>query len=52
MKHIRAALLSLAGWTIPGLLAGAAAVLFVPLEPQVHAYIGRFAAAFLVSWWI
>lgn len=46
------ALLSLAGWTIPGLLAGAATVLLFPLSPEVHAYIGRFAAAFIVSWWI
>jgi len=52
VKHARAILLSLAGWTIPGLLAGAAAVLLLPLSPDVHAYIGRFAAAFLVSWWI
>lgn len=52
MRRIRAALLSLVGWTIPGLLAGAAAVLVVPVSPEVHAYIGRFATAFLVSWWI
>ena len=52
MRRIRAALLSLAGWTIPGLLAGAAAVLVVPLSPEVRAYIGRFATAFIVSWWI
>ena len=52
MKHARAILLSLVGWTIPGLIAGAATVLFLPISPEVHAYIGRFAAAFLVSWWI
>ena len=52
MKQIRAALLSLAGWTIPGLLTGAITVLVFPVSPEVHAYIGRFAAAFLVSWWI
>ncbi len=52
MKRIRAALLSLAGWTIPGLLTGAATVLLFPVSPQVHAYIGRFAAAFMASWWI
>jgi len=27
-------------------------VLLFPISPEVHAYIGRFAAAFLVSWWI
>jgi len=52
VKRIRAALVSLAAWTIPGLLTGAATVLFLPLSPEVHTYIGRFAAAFLVSWWI
>jgi two-component system, LytTR family, sensor kinase len=52
VKPIRAALLSLAGWTIPGLLTGAATVLVFPLSPEVHAYIGRFAAAFIASWWI
>ncbi|MFL5605541.1 MAG: sensor histidine kinase [Gemmatimonadaceae bacterium] len=52
MKRIRAALLSLAGWTIPGLLTGAAVVLVYPVSPEVHAYIGRFAAAFMASWWI
>ena len=52
MKRIRAALLSLAGWTIPGLLTGAATVLVYPVSPEVHAYIGRFAAAFMASWWI
>ena len=52
MKRIRAALLSLAGWTIPGLLTGAATVLLFPVSPNVHAYIGRFAAAFMASWWI
>jgi hypothetical protein len=52
VKRARAIILSLAGWTIPGLLAGAATVLLLPLSPEVHAYIGRFAAAFLVSWWI
>jgi sensor histidine kinase YesM len=52
VKRIRAALLSLAGWTIPGLLTGAAVVLVYPVSPEVHAYIGRFAAAFLASWWI
>ena len=52
MKQIRAALLSLAGWTIPGLLIGAAVVLLLPVSPEQHAYIGRFAAAFLASWWI
>jgi len=49
---MRAVLLSLAAWTIPGLLTGALAVLFAPISPEVHAYIGRFAAAFMVSWWI
>ena len=49
---MRAALLSLAEWTIPGLLTGAATVLLFPLSPDVHAYIGRFAAAFMASWWI
>jgi hypothetical protein len=52
VKQIRAALLSLAGWTIPGLLTGAITVLVFPVSPEVHAYIGRFAAAFLASWWI
>ena len=52
MRRLRAALLSLAGWTIPGLLSGAATVLLFPLSPDVHTYIGRFAAAFIVSWWI
>lgn len=52
MKTLRAALLSLAGWTIPGLLTGAATVLVFPVAPEVHAYIGRFAAAFIASWWI
>jgi two-component system LytT family sensor kinase len=52
VTRIRAALLSLAGWTIPGLLSGAATVLLFPLSPEVHAYIGRFAAAFIASWWI
>ena len=52
MKQIRAALVSLVGWTILGLLTGALTVLVIPLSPEVHAYIGRFAAAFLVSWWI
>lgn len=52
MKPIRAALLSLAGWTIPGLLTGAATVLVFPVSPEVHAYIGRFAAAFIASWWV
>jgi hypothetical protein len=52
VKRIRAALLSLAGWTIPGLLTGAATVLLYPVSPEVHAYIGRFAAAFMASWWI
>ena len=51
-ERVRAALLSLAGWTIPGLLAGAATVLLLPIAPEAHAYLGRFAAAFLVSWWI
>ena len=46
---MRTALLSLASWTIPGLLTG---VLVYPVLPEVHAYIGRFAAAFLASWWI
>ena len=51
-EALRAAiLLSLAGWTIPGLLSGAAAVLFLPISPEARAYIGRFAAAFFVSWW-
>ncbi len=52
MRRIRAGLLSLAGWTIPGLLTGAATVLLFPLSPEVHEYIGRFAAAFIASWWI
>ncbi|HEV8447104.1 MAG TPA: histidine kinase [Gemmatimonadaceae bacterium] len=52
MKRIRAALLSLAGWTIPGLVAGAATVLFLPIEPETRAYLGRLGAALLVSWWI
>jgi hypothetical protein len=52
VKRIRTALLSLAGWSIPGLLSGAATVLVFPLSPEVHAYIGRFAAAFIASWWI
>ena len=52
MKHIRSALLSLAGWTIPGLVAGAATVLFLPVEPETRAYLGRLGAALLVSWWI
>jgi two-component system, LytTR family, sensor kinase len=52
VKHVRAAILSLAAWTIPGLLTGAVAVLFFPVAPEVRAYIGRFAAAFMVSWWI
>ena len=52
MKHARAVFLSLAGWTVPGLVAGAAAVLMLPIAPEVHAYMGRFIAAFLVSWWI
>jgi sensor histidine kinase YesM len=52
VKRIRLGLLSLAGWTIPGLLTGAATVLVYPVSPEVHTYIVRFAAAFLVSWWI
>ena len=52
MRQIRAALLSLAAWTVPGLLTGAVTVLFYPLSPEVHAYIPRFAAAFIASWWI
>jgi hypothetical protein len=52
VKCIRAALLSIAAWTVPGLLTGAATVLVYPVSPQVHAYVGRFAAAFLASWWI
>jgi len=52
VKQIRAALVSLVGWTILGLLTGALTVLVIPLSPEVHAYIGRFAVAFLVSWWI
>ena len=52
MRHIRAALLSLAGWTIPGLLAGAATVLLLPVEPETRAYLGRLGVALLVSWWI
>ena len=27
-------------------------MLLLPISPEVHAYIGRFAAAFLVSFWI
>ena len=52
MNRVRAALLSLAGWTIPGLVAGAATVLLLPIGPEQHAYLGRFVAAFLISWWI
>ncbi len=52
MRRIRAALLSVAGWTVPGLLTGAVTVLFYPLSPEVHAYIRRFAAASMASWWI
>ena len=52
MRRIRAAILSIAGWTVPGLLTGAVTVLLYPVSPQVHAYIGRFAAAFMASWWI
>ena len=52
MRRIRAALLSIAGWTVPGLLTGAVAVLLFPVTPQVHAYIRRFAAASMASWWI
>ena len=51
MNRIRAALLSLAGWTIPGILTGAVAVLFYP-GPEVQAAVGRFAVASMVSWWI
>ena len=52
MTRIRAVLLSLAGWTIPGLIAGAATVLLLPISPEQHAYLGRFVAAFLLAWWI
>lgn len=52
MKQIRAALLSIAGWTIPGVLVFVATVLFFPTSPEVHAYIRRFAAASLTSCWI
>jgi signal transduction histidine kinase len=52
VKRVRVAIISLAGWTIPGLIAGAATVLLFPLSPEVHAYFGRFVTAFLVSWWI
>jgi len=34
------------------LLTGAITVLVFPVSPEVRAYMGRFAAAFLVSWWI
>lgn len=42
----------MAAWTVPGLLTGAVAVLFYPVSPEVHAYIRRFAAASMASWWI
>src|SRR5215212_4125399 len=49
---MRAALLSIAGWTIPGLLTAAVTVLVFPVPPQAHAYLGRFTAGFLASWWV
>jgi two-component system, LytTR family, sensor kinase len=52
VKRIRAVLLSIAAWTIPGLITGAATVLVFGVSAQQHAYIGRFATAFLASWWI
>ena len=52
MKRTRAALLSIAVWTIPGLLTGAVAVLFYPVPSQLHGHLGRFASGFLASWWI
>ena len=52
MKPIRATLLSLAGWTVPGLLTGAVVALVFPVSPEQRAYMGRFVVAFLASWWI
>jgi signal transduction histidine kinase len=52
VKRIRAGLLSVVAWTVPGLLTGAIVVLVFPVSPQQHAYVGRFAAGFLASWWI
>lgn len=52
MKHIRSALVSLAWWTVPGLLVGAVVVLFFPTAPEVYAHTWRFSACALVSWWI
>lgn len=34
------------------MLTGAAVVLVFSVSPQQHAYVGRFAAGFLTSWWI
>jgi two-component system LytT family sensor kinase len=52
VRQIRAVLLSLAAWTVPGLLTGAVAVLFYPTSPDIKASVGRFAAASVASWWI
>lgn len=45
-------LVSLAWWTVPGLLVGAVVILFFPTSPEVYAHKWRFAACALVSWWI
>lgn len=52
MNRIRSALVSLAWWTVPGLLVGAVVILFFPTSPEVYAHKWRFAGCALVSWWI
>jgi two-component system LytT family sensor kinase len=49
---MRAAFLSLAGWTLPGIVMLAATLAAIPLPSEVHAHMWRFAAAFMASWWI
>ena len=45
-------LLSIAGWTLPGILTAAVTVLVFPVPPQVHAHIVRYIGSFMTSWWI
>lgn len=46
------ALVSLAWWTVPGLVIGAVVILFFPTAPEVFAHKWRFGACALISWWI
>jgi signal transduction histidine kinase len=52
VPRLRATLLLIAGWTVPGVLTAAVIVLFYPPGPENQIYVRRLAAASVVSWWI